>query len=143
MPKYPETIARSKDDSDLAPIDKLRVLPIIDHLGSSGSSGSSGAQVITRYLARELLEHSFDITLRALRLAPDADTPLGIKNITLSYARFNIFKLLIQIRLIGKECTQTMHTHLFASSFLGTIAARVARASIVVCHGHSGPEIYN
>ena len=36
-----------------------------------------------------------------------------------------------------------MHTHLFASSFLGTIAARVARASIVVCHGHSGPEIYN
>ena len=137
MPKYLEMTARLKDGTDLAPIDKLRVLLIIDHLGSGG------AQVFTRYLARELLEHSFDITLRALRLAPDADTPLGIKNITLSYARFNIFKLLIHIRLIGKECTQTMHTHLFASSFLGTIAARVARASIVVCHGHSGPEIYN
>ena len=130
-------IARSKDGTDLAPIDKLRVLLIIDHLGSGG------AQVFTRYLARELLEHSFDITICALRPAPDADTPLGIKNITLSYARYNIFKLLPLIRLIGKERFQIVHTHLFASSFLGTIAARVARAPIVVCHDHSGREIYN
>jgi glycosyltransferase involved in cell wall biosynthesis len=130
-------IARLKDGTDLEPIDKLRVLLIIDHLGSGG------AQVFTRYLARELLEHSFDITICALRPAPDADTPLGIKNITLSYARYNIFKLLPLIRLIGKERFQIVHTHLFASSFLGTIAARVTRVPIVVCHDHSGRDIYN
>ena len=47
------------------------------------------------------------------------------------------------MRLIGKERFQIVHTHLFASSFLGAIAARVARVPIVVCHDHSGREIYN
>ena len=120
---------------DSAPQRTLRVLLVIDHLGRGG------AQVVLRYLAAAL-QKDFEILVCALRSSEYVVELQGVKAITLPGRKYDLRKIFSLARLLKQEKIDIVHTHLFASSVLGVLAAQFANVSKIICHDHSGRELY-
>src|SRR2546425_8357643 len=114
---------------------KQRILHVIDH------TGSGGAQVVIHYLVRALKDRfSFAVAvLGEVGQFSDAYESLGIPVFTLGNrgGRWNPLPVVGLVGLIRRERFALVHTQLFKSHILGTIAAKWAGSRIIL-HDQSG-----
>jgi hypothetical protein len=103
-----------------------RVLHVIDH------TGDGGAQIVIRDLVRALKDrYAFSVAVlgRSDHFSDDYEA-LGIPVYKLGdrYNRWNPAPIAALINLIRRERFDLIHTQLFKSNILGTIAAHVNRS---------------
>lgn len=112
---------------------KPRVLHVIDH------TGSGGAQVVIRYIVQALKERlSFAVAVlgRSGEFSA-AYRALGIPVYELGGSRWDPSPVMGLVQTIRHDRYDLVHTHLFKSNILGTIAAKLTGCRTIL-HDHTG-----
>jgi glycosyltransferase involved in cell wall biosynthesis len=130
-----------------SPPDRLRVVTLIDGLGSLG-----GAERLALLIATRLDPERFDSTLCVSRWPPPAGSDLDPSSSQaleqLSAASVRLLplgrsgKLDVWVwgyleRFLRRERVQVLHAHKFGSNVWGTLTGRMARVPVVLAHEHT------
>lgn len=128
-----------------APVARIPVLALVDHLGSTG-----GAERLALEIAVRLDRSRFDSALCASRFAPEGE-PNSSERHALEMMRDSGVHFLPLTRrrraealpwrrllaFIRNQHTQVLHAHMFGSNVWGTVIGRACRVPVVVTHEHT------
>jgi glycosyltransferase involved in cell wall biosynthesis len=127
------------------PPERVRVVTLIDGLGSLG-----GAERLALLIATRLDHERFDSTLCVSRWPPtrhrDPSVSQALDELTAARTRFLPLgrrgKLDVWVwakleRFLRRERVQVLHAHKFGSNVWGTLIGRTARVPVVLAHEHT------
>src|SRR5580692_7180969 len=128
-----------------SPPERVRVVTLIDGLGSLG-----GAERLALLIATRLDPERFDSTLCVSRWPPardhDPSVSQALEQLSAARTRFlplgRSGKLDVWVwgklaRFLRRERVQVLHAHKFGSNVWGTLMGRLARVPVVLAHEHT------